>query len=438
VSGSALFLIAVTYQLYERVIHQRNPLAELPATESQSRVSDENSPWQVSQLSKTLKDWIEKLGVVWVEGELSSFSLRQGNLFAELRDLQTENTLSIHAWGSSPAIIAPGLAQGDRVVALVKPQFWAKNGKLSMQVYELKKVGLGELLERIERLRAALTAEGLTAPERKRPLPFLPNRIGLITGANSDAEKDVLQNARLRWPEVEFEVINTLVQGERAVGEVIFAMQQLDAMPEVDVIIFARGGGSFQDLLAFSDESLVRAAAALSKPFVSAIGHENDRPVLDDVADLRASTPTDAAKRVVPDVVEERRQLAQFIQRAMVRVASMVASQQQLLAGIRSRPVLASPFGVVDSQSELIGSMRSRVSEIFGYRLDRAAAEIAQLTGQGRAFSPQLTLKRGYSLLLDENRKPLKQLSAVGDKIVVLGAQAELTARVESVRKQDG
>jgi exodeoxyribonuclease VII large subunit len=413
-------------------------LAELPATESQSRVSDENSPWQVSQLSKTLKDWIEKLGAVWVEGELSSFSLRQGNLFAELRDLQTENTVSIHAWGSSPANIAPGLAQGDRVVALLRPQFWAKNGKLSMQVYELKKVGLGELLERIEKLRTTLAAEGLTAPERKRPLPFLPNRIGLITGANSDAEKDVLQNARLRWPEVEFEVINTLVQGERAVGEVIFAMQQLDAMPEVDVIIFARGGGSFQDLLAFSDETLVRAAAALSKPFVSAIGHENDRPVLDDVADLRASTPTDAAKRVVPDVIEERRQVAQFTQRAMVRVLSMVSSQQQLLAGIRSRPVLASPFGVVDSQAELISLMRSRVSEIFSYRLDRAASELAQLTGQGRAFSPQLTLKRGYSLVLDENRKPLKRAAVVGDKIVVLSSQTELSARVESVRKQDG
>jgi exodeoxyribonuclease VII large subunit len=401
-------------------------------------VSDENSPWQVSQLSKTLKDWIEKLGTVWVEGELSSFSLRQGNLFAELRDLQTENTVSIHAWASSPANIAPGLTQGDRVVALLRPQFWAKNGKLSMQLYELKKVGLGELLERIEKLRTALAAEGLTAEERKRPLPFLPNRIGLITGANSDAEKDVIQNARLRWPEVEFEVINTLVQGERAVGEVIFAMQQLDAMPEVDVIIFARGGGSFQDLLAFSDESLVRAAAALTKPFVSAIGHENDRPVLDDVADLRASTPTDAAKRVVPDVLEERRQLSQFSQRAMVRLISMVSSQQQLLAGIRSRPVLASPFGVVDSQSELIGMLRSRVSEIFGYRLDRAAAELTQLTGQGRAFSPQLTLKRGYSLVLDENRKPLQRAAVVGDKIVVLSSQTELSARVESVRKQDG
>ena len=409
-------------------------MAEIPATESQSRVSDENSPWQVSQLSKTLKDWIEKLGTVWVEGELSSFSLRQGNLFAELRDLQTENTLAIHAWGSSPANIAPGLAQGDRVVALVKPQFWAKNGKLSMQVYELKKVGLGELLERIERLRKALALEGLSAVERKRPLPFLPQRIGLITGANSDAEKDVLQNALLRWPEVKFEVINTLVQGERAVGEIIFAMQQLDAMPEVDVIIFARGGGSFQDLLAFSDESLVRAAAALSKPFVSAIGHENDRPVLDDVADLRASTPTDAAKRVVPDVVEERRQLAQFRQRAQVRVTNMLASQLELLSAIRSRPVLASPFGVVDSQAELLSSMRARVSEIFGYRVERATVELAQLLGKGRALSPQLTLQRGYSLVLDEKRKPLRQPPKVDEKIVVIGAQAELTARVEQIR----
>ncbi|MEY4714359.1 MAG: hypothetical protein RIQ37_689, partial [Actinomycetota bacterium] len=334
---------------------------QIAAEESQSRVSSEHSPWQVSQLSKSLRDWIEKLGKVWVEGELQSFQLKPVGVFASLRDLDVENAVELHAFNNSGAVIQEGLKQGDRVLALVKPQFWPKNGKLSMQVFEIKKVGLGELLERIEKLRQQLAKEGLTSPERKKALPFLPNRIGLITGANSDAEKDILQNAKLRWPEVQFEVIHTHVQGDKAVGEIIFAMQQLDSMPEVDVIIIARGGGSFQDLLPFSDERLVRAAANLSKPFISAIGHENDRPVLDDVADLRASTPTDAAKRVVPDVVQERRDLGQLLNRAAMRISNYLESQSQLIENIRSRPVLASPFGFIETLEESVRQLRTRV-----------------------------------------------------------------------------
>ncbi|MSZ46723.1 MAG: exodeoxyribonuclease VII large subunit, partial [Actinobacteria bacterium] len=263
-----------------------------------SKVSSELSPWPVSRLSLTLKEWIERLGVLWIEGELASIKIGASNMFGELRDLQIENSVSIHSW--NVAKIPNDLKQGDRVLALIKPAFWPKGGKLTMQVIEMRKVGLGELLERIERLRAQLTVEGLTSIERKQPLPFLPNKIGLITGKDSDAEKDVLQNAKLRWPDVQFRTIHTLVQGDKAAPEVIAAIKALDEDPEVDVIIIARGGGSFLDLMVFSDEALVRAAANAKTPIVSAIGHENDRPVLDDVADLRASTPTDAAKRVVP------------------------------------------------------------------------------------------------------------------------------------------
>jgi exodeoxyribonuclease VII large subunit len=290
-------------------------LQEQADLDSQSKVSSEHSPWRVSQLSKSLKDWIEKLGRVWVEGELQQIQLRGSNLFGSLRDLDSENSVEIHAFEASDVDIEVSLKQGDRVVALVQPAFWAKNGKLTMRVLKMHKVGLGELLERIEKLRQQIIKEGLTDPARKKLLPFLPGRIGLVTGANSDAEKDVLQNARNRWPEVQFDVIHTLVQGDRAAAEIIMAIQQLDAMADVDVIIVARGGGSFQDLLPFSDERLVRAAAALTKPLVSAIGHENDQPLLDLVADLRASTPTDAAKRVVPDVVEERKTIQTALDR---------------------------------------------------------------------------------------------------------------------------
>lgn len=409
---------------------------QVSVSNSQSKVSTEHSPWQVSQLSKSLKDWIEKLGKVWVEGELQSYQERGGNIFGSLRDLDVENAIEIHAFANSGAEIEVGLKQGDRVVALLQPVFWPKNGKLTMRIAAMHKVGLGELLERIEKLKQQLIAEGLADPARKKPLPFLPNKIGLITGANSDAEKDVLQNAKLRWPEVQFEVINTLVQGDRAAAEIVMALGQLDAMTDVDVIIIARGGGSFQDLLPFSDERLVRAAAALSKPFVSAIGHENDTPLLDLVADLRASTPTDAAKRVVPDVQEERKNLKTLRERAWYRVSSYVDAQLQLIAATRSRPVLASPYGFIDAQGELIATSKKRVREIFDYRIQVAASEIRELKSKAQALSPKHTLERGYALVLDDKGQRRAKVNK-GDKFVILSAQQEISATADSVKERD-
>ncbi|MFM1845190.1 MAG: hypothetical protein RI917_508 [Actinomycetota bacterium] len=403
--------------------------------EAQSKVSSEHSPWRVSQLSKSLKDWIEKLGRVWVEGELQQIQLRGSNLFGSLRDLDLENSIEIHAFEASDVEIEAGLKQGDRVVALLQPAFWAKNGKLTMRVLKMHKVGLGELLERIERLRQQLIAEGLTDPARKKPLPFLPNKIGLVTGANSDAEKDVLQNARNRWPEVQFEVIHTLVQGDKAAAEIVMAIQQLDAMTEVDVIIVARGGGSFQDLLPFSDERVVRAAAAASKPIVSAIGHENDQPLLDLVADLRASTPTDAAKRVVPDVVEERKNIRTALDRINFRILSYLDTQIQLIKSIVSRPVLASPFGFVDGQVEQLSQLKKRLGEILDWRLTKASGELGQLVSTVRALSPKLTLERGYAVITDEKGAILREVSSGQDFQVQLAKQ-EIMATAKSVRKK--
>lgn len=407
------------------------------STEGQSKVSSEHSPWPVSALSKSLKDWIEKLGRVWIEGEISQINNRGGNLFAELRDLQTENSISIHAWKGSTDSIDPSLEQGDRVVGLIKPQFWAKNGRLSMQVYELKKVGLGDILERLEKLRKALTAEGLTLAENKKPLPFLPSKVGLITGRGSDAEKDVLENSKLRWPEVQFEVMNTLVQGERAIPDIIFAIEQLDADPEVEVIIIARGGGSFQDLLIFSDEKLVRTAAKAKTPIVSAIGHENDRPVLDDVADLRASTPTDAAKRVIPDINEERQKLKDLLARVRYRLQVKIDSEQALIDSLRSRPMIANPYGFInlaaESMAERVALMRERIK----VRLDKVEAEISTLHSQAKSLSPQLTLKRGYSLVRDENGKPIDGKTKTGQKLKIRSHRIEITATAEGVKEID-
>ena len=404
------------------------------AIETESKVSSENSPWQVSQLSRSLKDWIEKLGRVWIEGELQAYSEKPAGVFASIRDLDVEMAVEVHAFMNSGADIAPGLAQGDRVVALVQPAFWPKNGKLTMRVLKMHKVGLGELLERLEKLKQLLISEGLAAADRKKPLPFLPNRIGLITGADSDAEKDVLQNSRLRWPDVQFEIIHTHVQGDKAVNEIIFALGELDANPEVDVIIVARGGGSFQDLLPFSDERLVRAAAALSKPFVSAIGHENDQPLLDLVADLRASTPTDAAKRVVPDVLEEKRNIAIALQRMRLRIQGFLDAQEQLIQAVRSRPVMASPYGFIDNQVEQLSLLSRRIREIFDFRLQKASSEVSQLHARARSLSPKLTLERGYSVITDDNGQMVKKLKA-GQSFRVKTATQEISATANEVKE---
>jgi exodeoxyribonuclease VII large subunit len=346
-----------------------------------------------------LKDWITKLGNVWVEGQISQISPKKDVFFGELRDLVADKGFSIHSRRPDVLNTISELAAGDRVVALVHPDFWERSGKTSMDVLAIRKVGLGELLERIERLRQQLIKEGLTLAERKQPLPFLPNLIGLITGANSDAEKDVLQNARLRWPEVRFKIQHTPVQGDKAAAEIIKAIQALDADSEVDVIILTRGGGSFQDLLVFSDEQVVRAVANCKTPIVSAIGHENDRPLTDEVADFRASTPTDAAKNVVPDVVDERKKISIALERIALRVVGYVQNQLELIAGIRTRPVFANPFTIVDERSLNITQLLTTLQSQTKNFLDKEQLQIAGLRGQVRALSPKLTLDRGYAVV---------------------------------------
>ena len=300
-----------------------------------------------------------------------------------------------------------------------------------MQVFEMKHVGLGDLLEALERLRHKLAAEGLF--NRHRPLPFLPGCIGLVTGKDSDAEKDVLRNAQLRWPAVKFRVEHAAVQGERAVGEVISAMRTLDADPEVDVIIVARGGGDFQNLLTFSDESLLRAAAALSTPLVSAIGHEADRPMLDDVADLRASTPTDAAKRVVPDVSDELARVQQARSGMRLRVTQRISTEVDRLGALRSRPVLAYPTSMIDSKSEELTRYVARSHELIERRLERARTGVGQLVGQLRALSPQRTLERGYAIAQGPDGVAIRDAADAppGTRLLLTVAVGKLPATVD-------
>jgi exodeoxyribonuclease VII large subunit len=360
--------------------------------------STPETPWPVAELTSKLKSYIDRLGVAWVEGEIAQWDVRGSGIFGKLKDLTEESTMGFTIWANAKANIPEGLAQGDRVIALVKVDFWKKNGQIGLNVLELRRVGLGELLEKLERLRAALASEGLFEPSRKVPLPFLPQRIGLITGANSDAEKDVLRNAHLRWPAVEFRVIHTKVQGDQTVPEVVAAIAELDADPSIDVIIIARGGGDFQSLLPFSDEKLVRAAAACVTPLVSAIGHEADAPLLDLVADLRASTPTDAAKRVVPDVSEELARVHDSRARLRNRVTAMVTGESDRLSAMRSRPVLAGSEWIIATRAEDIVRHVQRGSDLVERALHSAAVETASLRARLISLSPKQTLERGYSI----------------------------------------
>jgi exodeoxyribonuclease VII large subunit len=400
---------------------------------SESRVSSEQTPWSVANFTNTLKEWITRLGNVWVEGQISQISPKKDVFFGELRDLVADKGFSIHSRRPDVLAAVSELTAGDRVVALVHPDFWERSGKTSMDVLAIRKVGLGELLERIERLRQQLIKEGLTLPERKQPLPFLPNLIGLITGANSDAEKDVLQNTKARWPQVRFKVQHTPVQGDKAAPEIIKAIELLDADPEVDVIVLARGGGSFQDLLVFSDEKVVRAVANCKTPIVSAIGHENDRPLTDEVSDVRASTPTDAAKLIVPDVIEERKKIAQALERIGLRVVGFVQNQIELISGIRSRPILANPFTLVDERALQISQLELSLTSQVRNTLEKQQLLVTGLRGQVRALSPKLTLDRGYAVVRDDNGHVLtepKQAKS-GQKLRITLAGGDLGATAD-------
>ncbi len=369
--------------------------------------SPEN-PWPLQLLSQKLKMYIDRAPSAWVEGQVIELNRRGTNAYLTLRDIDAEISLPASVWTSVLDRQPTPLERGSRVVALIKAEFWLKTGRLNMSVKDIRPVGLGDLLARIERLRQALAAEGLFADSRKKRLPLLPHRIGLITGRDSDAKKDVLRNAALRWPAVEFEIREVAVQGNTAVTQIIAALRELDAHPVVDVIVIARGGGALEDLLPFSSEELIRAVADAATPVVSAIGHEADRPILDDVADLRASTPTDAAKRIVPDVVEELARVRQARDQLRRGATRLVERETDRLASLRSRPVLAAPEGMITSRLDDVGRLKNRSHAAVNTAVVRAADQLLHLKAQVRALSPQKTLDRGYAVvqLDDGNTEP--------------------------------
>ncbi|MCQ8770211.1 exodeoxyribonuclease VII large subunit [Streptomyces telluris] len=384
-----------------------------------------DAPIPVGQVSRLIGGWIDRLGAVWVEGQITQLSRRPGAgvVFLTLRDPAHDISLSVTCYRAVFDRVADIVSEGARVVVHAKPEWYAPRGQLSLRAAEIRPVGVGELLARLEQLKKSLAAEGLFAAERKRPLPFLPQLIGLVCGRASAAERDVLENARHRWPAVRFEIRNVPVQGVHAVPRVIEAVEELDKAPGVDVIIVARGGGSVEDLLPFSDERLVRTVAACGTPVVSAIGHEPDSPLLDLVADLRASTPTDAAKRVVPDVGEELVRVRQLRERALRCVTAHLDREERGLASVRARPCMQHPQRMVEEREDRIDALTARARRTLGHLLDRADSELSHTHARVVALSPAATLRRGYAVLQHADGSVVRDAAEVT-------AEEELRARV--------
>ncbi|MFF3767808.1 exodeoxyribonuclease VII large subunit [Streptomyces sp. NPDC001922] len=393
-----------------------------------------DAPIPVGQVSRLIGGWIDRLGSVWVEGQITQLSRRPGAgvVFLTLRDPSHDISLSVTCYRVVFDRVADVISEGARVVVHAKPEWYAPRGQLSLRAAEIKPVGVGELLARLEQLKKSLAAEGLFALDRKRPLPFLPQLVGLVCGRASAAERDVLENARHRWPAVRFEVRNVAVQGVRAVPQVIGAVEELDAHPDVDVIVVARGGGSVEDLLPFSDEQLIRTVSACRTPVVSAIGHEPDTPLLDLVADLRASTPTDAAKKVVPDVGEELVRIRQLRERALRTVTGLLDREERGLAAARHRPCMERPQRMVEEREEQIDALLGRSRRTLGHLLDRADSELSHTRARVVALSPAATLERGYAVLQRADGAVVRAADEVSadEKLRARVAEGEFSVRV--------
>jgi exodeoxyribonuclease VII large subunit len=396
------------------------------------------APAPVRAIANAVSQWIDRLGAVWVEGQIAQINRRPGvgTVFMTLRDTVADISVPLTCQRSLFDSLNPPLVEGASVVVHARPSFYANRGSFSLAARDIRMVGLGELLARLERRRQLLAAEGLFAPELKRVLPFLPARVGLVTAPNSAAERDVLENARRRWPSVQFTVAHAAMQGTRSAAEVIEALQRLERDEQVDVVVVARGGGSVEDLLPFSDEALIRVVHAMRTPVVSAIGHEPDQPLLDLVADVRASTPTDAAKLVVPDMAEEVRGVLWARDRIRQLVTQRVAREEQWLRDTRSRPALADPRNLLTDRSRELDDLLARARRTLGHRLDRAADDIGHHRARARSLSPLATLQRGYAVVQDADGHVLTSVAqaAPGSAVSIRVVDGRVLATTDSVQ----
>lgn len=399
--------------------------------------SSPESPQPLRRVVHLVRGWIERLGAVWVEAQLIEINRRSGSktVFLTLRDKLADVSVSVTVSPTTLDAAGP-LTEGSTVVARLKPSYYEASGRFSLFCDAISPVGEGQLLARLEQTKRLLQAEGLFDRARKRRLPLLPRRVGLITGADSAAERDVVENARRRWPAVVIEVRHALVQGPQAAEQMMTALAQLDRLEGVDVIVIARGGGSLEDLLPFSDEGLVRAVFACRTPVVSAIGHENDNPILDLVADVRASTPTDAAKHVVPDVSDELTRVNQTRQRLRQGITRLIAQQQDRLTALRSRPVLTDPTATFTLRHDQVLALRQRAGHAITATIERESTAVQHHLTRIRSLSPKATLERGYAILVGPEGHAVTSVAEIdeGDDLLAQVLDGQLVVEVRQIR----
>ncbi len=397
--------------------------------------SSPEEPQPLRRITAAVRDWVNRLGPVWVEGQLIEINRRAGRtVFMTLRDTLADVSASVTT--STLTLDAAGpLTEGSTVVVRLKPSYFEKSGRFSFFCDAITPVGEGRLLARLEQTKRVLQAEGLFDRSLKKRLPFLPRAVGLVTAAGSAAERDVVENARRRWPAVRISARYALVQGPQAAEQLMAAVRALDADTEVDVIVVARGGGSLEDLLPFSDEGLVRAVFSCRTPVVSAIGHETDVPILDLVADVRASTPTDAAKQVVPDVGDEAHRVVQARERMDAAVTRLLQRERDWLAAMRTRPVLADPTVSFGLRRQEVAGLRDRAERAVSVRLRQESTWVEHQLTRVRAVSPKATLERGYAILVAEDGSGVTSVEdvRVGDALAAYVADGQLGLTVAEI-----
>jgi exodeoxyribonuclease VII large subunit len=400
--------------------------------------SSPEKPVPLREMASAVKNYVERCGRLWVSAQIIELTRRKGFNFLTLRDTSEEVSVSVSL--SSTVLDAAGpVSEGMAVTAELKPTVWLKSGRLSYECSDLRPTGEGQLLAQIEHLKRLLQAEGLFDPALKKTLPGLPRGIGLITGKDSAAERDVVVNVRGRWPAARIVTRHSLVQGPGAASGVMAALKDLDADPSVDVIVIARGGGSVEDLLPFSDEGLVRAVAAARTPIVSAIGHEVDTPILDLVADLRASTPTDAAKRIVPDAHEELAGINGLRAYMVTMMSTFIDGHMAALTSWRERPVLRDPLSRFQVYAQQIETLRGTLHHVTSAFLDREHAKVSSAKALVGSLGPQSALTRGYSILLDDQGNNISSVSAttVGAHLTAHVSDGRLSVNVTDITKEN-
>ena len=406
-------------------------LDQLPRLASETTAEH---PWPVSVLSQKFHVAVEKWPAAWICGQITEINTRRaGSAYLTVRDDFEDIAISVSGWRAFAAKAA-AFKQGDRVVVHGKADIWVKQTRLSFIGDDIRKIGSGGgLKEQIDELRKKLKGEGLFDAENKIPLPEFPSCIGLICAPQARAEGDVITNVNLRWPSVRFKVVHAHVQGAQCPPDIVAAIRKLDADPEVDVIIVARGGGAFEDLIGFSDESVVRATAACATPIVSAIGHEDDWTLIDLAADLRASTPTDAAKKVVPDAREQWQLIDNAITRARMRIDARVANETRLIEGYANRPSLTQPLTMLEPHQRFLDDARRRMDIGLTRIVDDASLTVEKLHASLTALSPQSTLDRGYAVVQSAGGHVVDDAGTVrtGDRLTMTLRRGTLTATAD-------